>query len=222
MSLPRLHFNMHSDRRTFLAQATRLLSLAALASAFPSKAAGRTSAYPFSLGVASGSPRPDSVILWTRILPDPLDARSSGQQPFSMRWEIAEDEAFRRIAAKGDAVANPVVISGDVHTFYAADIKAGFFRKASAGNPVIATEFCGTSVTSNSRPQSRTEQYVAQNPHIKYGRSDRRGYVMMEIKPGGAAIRFQALDNVRQAGSGVSTAARFAIENGRPGVVQTG
>jgi hypothetical protein len=30
--------------------------------------------YPFSLGVASGSPLPDSVILWTRILPDPLDA----------------------------------------------------------------------------------------------------------------------------------------------------
>lgn len=528
---------MHSDRRNFLAHSARLLSLAALASAFPTKAASRSPAYPFSLGVASGSPRPDSVVLWTRILPDPLDAQSSGQQPYAVRWEIAEDEAFRQIAAKGQAtalpelahsvhvdatglrpdrwywyrfmlgdavspagrtrtapaavampaslrlafascqhwefgqyaahryiaaeapdlvaflgdyiyewgpyelahpasprrrsnesitladyraryaqyksdphlqashlaapwivtwddhevandyandrderldtnffarraaayqafyehmplrlsslpdgpqrfahlriyerydwgrlarfhvlddrqyrsyhacqragrggsdsvtasctdladpvrtllgsaqeawlmegfassrakwnilaqqtfmaqssqvpvtseddgrfwndgwdgyptarkrlldglvkheVSNPVVISGDVHTFYAADIKANFFRKASADNPVVATEFCGTSVTSSSRPQSRTDQYVAQNPHIKYGRSDRRGYVMMEVKPSGATVRFQALDDVRLAESGQSTIASFAIEDGRAGVVRTG
>ena len=31
--------------------------------------------YPFRLGVASGSPLPDAVVLWTRILPDPLRCR---------------------------------------------------------------------------------------------------------------------------------------------------
>lgn len=528
---------MHSDRRNFLVQSARLLSLAALASAFPSRAATRTASYPFSLGVASGSPRPDSVVLWTRILPDPLDAQSSGHQPYTVQWEIAEDEAFRQIAVRGKATAlpelghsvhvdaaglrpdrwywyrfmlgdavspagrtrtapdadampaslrlafascqhwefgqyaahrhiaaeapdlvaflgdyiyewgpydiahpasprrrsnesftladyraryaqyksdpflqashqvapwivtwddhevandygkdrderldphflarraaayqafyehmpvrlhalpdgphryahlrihqrydwgrlarfhvldnrqyrsyqacqradrggsssvtagcaeladpsrsllgadqeawlmdgfasskarwnilaqqtlmaqasqvpvekegdghfwtdgwdgypaarrrlleglvkheaaNPLVISGDVHTFYAADLKTDFFRKASGDNPVVATEFCCTSVTSSSRPQSRVDQYVAQNPHIRYGRSDRRGYVSMEIRPSGTAVRFQALDDVRLADSGVATAAAFAVEDGRPGVVRTG
>lgn len=29
--------------------------------------------YPFKLGVASGDPRPRSVVLWTRLAPDPLN-----------------------------------------------------------------------------------------------------------------------------------------------------
>ncbi len=33
----------------------------------------RFSDYPFKLGVASGEPYPDSVVLWTRLAPDPLN-----------------------------------------------------------------------------------------------------------------------------------------------------
>jgi alkaline phosphatase D len=114
--------------------------------------------------------------------------------------------------------ANPVVISGDVHTFYAADLKRDFNRAASADNPVIATEFCGTSVTSNSRPQSRTDRYVADNPHIKFGRSDRRGFVLMEVTPAKMLVRFQGLDDVARADSGIATMASFVMEDGRPGL----
>jgi len=116
--------------------------------------------------------------------------------------------------------ANPVVLSGDVHTFFAADLKPDFNRATSRDNPVIATEFCGTSITSSSRPQARTEQYVADNPHIKYGRSDRRGFVMMEVTPSHTIARFQALDDVSRADSGLSTIASFAVEDGRPGIVR--
>ncbi|WP_414691456.1 alkaline phosphatase D family protein [Noviherbaspirillum sp.] len=119
-------------------------------------------------------------------------------------------------------VSNPVVISGDVHTFYAADLKPDFFRDTSAANPVIATEFCGTSVTSNSRPQARTDQYVAQNPHIRFGRSDRRGYVMMEVTPSRTTAHFRALDNVWRSDSGASTIATFLVEDGHPGVAKVG
>jgi alkaline phosphatase D len=116
--------------------------------------------------------------------------------------------------------ANPVVISGDVHTFYAADLKQDFNRGTSAENPVVATEFCGTSVTSSSRGQARTNQYVAQNPHIKYGRSDRRGFVMMEITPTRTTARFQGLDDVGRGDSGMSTLASFVVEDGKAGVVE--
>ena len=36
--------------------------------------APRWAADPFSLGVASGGPRPDGFVLWTRLAPDPLSA----------------------------------------------------------------------------------------------------------------------------------------------------
>lgn len=525
---------MHFDRRTFLAQSARLTSLVALAAAFPTTAIGRAAAYPFSLGVASGSPRPTSIVLWTRILPDPLNPESVAQMPLAVRWEIAEDDGFRRIAARGDATAlpalahsvhvnveglqpgrwywyrfmlgdaispigrtrtapspeimplslrfafascqhwefgqygahrhiaaaapdlvaflgdyiyewgpydlahpasprrvnesftladyraryaqykadphlqaahhaapwivtwddhevandygadqdarldpkfiarraaayqafyehmpvrlpalpsgphrfasmqmydrydwgrlarfhvlddrqyrshhacpksgqggsnsvtascteriasartllgreqeiwladgfrsspakwnilaqqtlmaqatqiplaksgdgrfwtdgwdgypaargrllneitrqrpaNPIVISGDVHTFYAADLKHDFNRATSTGNPIVATEFCGTSITSSSRPQARTDQYVAHNPHIKYGRSDRRGYAMMEVTPSKTVVHFQGIDDVAHADSGSMKLASFLVEDGRCGVVR--
>jgi alkaline phosphatase D len=55
---------------------------------------------PFALGVASGSPTADSVVLWTRIALPP------GAQPVTVHWEVAHDEAFTRIARKGQARAS--------------------------------------------------------------------------------------------------------------------
>ena len=115
---------------------------------------------------------------------------------------------------------NPLVISGDVHTFYAADLKRNFYRRTSADNPVIATEFCGTSITSSSRPQSRTEQYLVHNPHIKFGRSDRRGFVMVDMTPQRTFTHFQALDDVHDENTEFTTLARFVVEDGKAGIVR--
>ena len=60
----------------------------------------------FTLGVASGSPRPDGVVLWTRLAPDPLQGGGMGEAPVEVRWEVAHDENFARIAAKGSATAD--------------------------------------------------------------------------------------------------------------------
>ncbi|PZU08054.1 alkaline phosphatase D family protein [Sphingomonas sp.] len=62
----------------------------------------------FSLGVASGYPMPGSVILWTRLAPKPLEA-DGGMPPADVpvRWEVAEDEGFARIARSGTARAEP-------------------------------------------------------------------------------------------------------------------
>ncbi|HSV46741.1 MAG TPA: alkaline phosphatase D family protein [Ramlibacter sp.] len=61
---------------------------------------------PFSLGVASGSPRHDSVVLWTRLVAPGWFA-SLGQAPITVRWELAHDEAFVRIVTQGQAQALP-------------------------------------------------------------------------------------------------------------------
>lgn len=64
----------------------------------------------FALGVASGDPRPDSVILWTRLVNDPMaDDGGVPAQPLPVRWEVAADESFDDIVASGDAVAEPAL-----------------------------------------------------------------------------------------------------------------
>lgn len=60
----------------------------------------RLASSPFTLGVASGAPEPDSVVLWTRLM-------GAGQHAATLRWEIAHDEQFRRIAQRGQAQALP-------------------------------------------------------------------------------------------------------------------
>jgi alkaline phosphatase D len=65
------------------------------------------SAYPFSLGVASGDPAPDGVVLWTRLAPRPLEPGGGMKpEPVEVAWEVAEDEAMTRIVRAGKATAN--------------------------------------------------------------------------------------------------------------------
>jgi alkaline phosphatase D len=64
-------------------------------------------AYPFTLGVASGDPWPDSVVLWTRLAPEPLDGGGMPMANVDVLWEMARDRAFAAIVQKGTAVARP-------------------------------------------------------------------------------------------------------------------
>jgi alkaline phosphatase D len=110
---------------------------------------------------------------------------------------------------------NPVVIGGDVHSFWVTDLKRDFDDPAS---PVVASEFVGTSITSQlDRPQAAQDALVAENPHIKYGDLTRRGYVHMELTPARARAELRGLDNVTSRGAGIATMATFVVEDGRPG-----
>lgn len=64
--------------------------------------------YPFTLGVASGYPTPHSVVLWTRLAPEPLQP-DGGMLPQNMEvaYELANDPAFAKVQARGKAVAVP-------------------------------------------------------------------------------------------------------------------
>ena len=45
--------------------------------------------YPFPLGVASGDPLPDGVVLWTRLAPEPLDGGGMPMANVEVAWEVA-------------------------------------------------------------------------------------------------------------------------------------
>src|ERR671937_2861707 len=67
----------------------------------------RIHGYPFTLGVASGDPLPDAVVLWTRLAPKPLEGGGMPMAPVEVDWEIARDARFTAIAQKGTTLARP-------------------------------------------------------------------------------------------------------------------
>lgn len=72
--------------------------------------AARLPGDPFGLGVASGDPGPDRVILWTRLAPTPLsegDRSGMPADPVDVVWEVATDDRFTRVVAQGVATAEP-------------------------------------------------------------------------------------------------------------------
>lgn len=63
---------------------------------------------PFTLGVASGECRPRSIVLWTRLAPQPLQPDGGlPARPFAVRWELAADSGFARVVRSGEATAWP-------------------------------------------------------------------------------------------------------------------
>jgi len=63
--------------------------------------------YPFSMGVASGDPVPDGIVLWTRLAPKPLEGGGMPMVNIEVDWEIARDARFQAIAQKGTTLARP-------------------------------------------------------------------------------------------------------------------
>jgi alkaline phosphatase D len=101
------HLPSASNRREFLSRCAAIgVSAYGLAPARGSRS--RLRAYPFTLGVASGDPTPQGVVLWTRLAPEPLAPGGGlGPQTVTVRWEIAQDENFARVVLRGDVIATP-------------------------------------------------------------------------------------------------------------------
>jgi len=51
---------------------------------------------PFALGVASGRPRSDSIVLWTRLLVDEQDRATAGNDPVDVTVEVFADSALKQ------------------------------------------------------------------------------------------------------------------------------
>src|SRR6187455_3262540 len=92
------------SRRTFV-----LGGLAAAGTmVVPLRGARAAAAFPFRLGVASGDPGPDSVVLWTRLAPAPLDGDGHGgmaNADVAVEWQVSSTAAFTTLVASGTVTA---------------------------------------------------------------------------------------------------------------------
>ncbi|MBO3751394.1 alkaline phosphatase D family protein [Streptosporangiaceae bacterium NEAU-GS5] len=65
---------------------------------------------PFAVGIASGDPLPGGIVLWTRLVTDPLVPDGRGGMPsraYDVDWQLAADEAFKTVVRSGTATARP-------------------------------------------------------------------------------------------------------------------
>jgi len=112
-------------------------------------------------------------------------------------------------------VGNAVVLTGDVHQHYAADLKANY---ADPQSPIVASELVGTSITSGGDGNDNVQEAaLRENPWIKYN-ANRRGYVRCTLSRSQYQADFRTLPFVSKPDAPAATAASFVLEDGRPGL----
>ena len=120
-------------------------------------------------------------------------------------------------AVAASPVKDTLVLGGDVHSFWAADLKQDF---ASPKSRTVATEFIGGSITSQGPANERIQLVKAKNPHIRSVTSGVNGYAHVALDAKKALVSFRTVRSVKEPDSPVQTLARFAVEAGKPGVVR--
>jgi alkaline phosphatase D len=151
----------------------------------------------------------------SQICPGGIDT-PLGRRIYSDGWDgypRARERLVQSIAqARG---GNVVCLSGDVHRHMAAQLRAQGNQRNS---PVVAGEFVCSSVTSHGVSEAVMALMRSSNPDIVHGRSDERGYALIDVTPGAATCEFRATPFPAKADVRLTTQARFAIEDGRPGI----
>ena len=112
-------------------------------------------------------------------------------------------------------VRNAVVLTGDVHSHWAAEVRERFDDPSS---PVVATELVTTSISSGgdgSDTRDEIAQLLPENPHIRYF-SNRRGYVRTRITADELRADFRVVPFVSQPGAEVYTGASFVVPDRAP------
>jgi alkaline phosphatase D len=132
------------------------------------------------------------------------------------------DRVFDMIDAAG---GNVVVLTGDIHSAWAndlardpnnPDVAAGGYDKAS-GAGSRAVEFVATSITSPGLPDpdgAVSGIVFAQNPHIKHIDLDRRGYLLLDLKPERVVGEFWVIDTVAAPSSVQTLGAAWEVRDG--------
>jgi alkaline phosphatase D len=140
-------------------------------------------------------------------------AENGGKSIYTDGWD-GYPAARRRLIESMAKVPNPVVIGGDVHAFHVSQLKSDFDDPAS---PVLASEFVGTSISSQHGGQEWLDKRRPANPHLLFADGRFRGYVRAELAPKRMTVDLRAMESVRTRDAACSTLASFVVEDGRPG-----
>lgn len=116
-------------------------------------------------------------------------------------------------------ISNPVVITGDLHSSWVNDLKLDF---ADPQSPIVATEFVGTSISSQFPKEYVKAVKLARiaNPHVKFFEGTKHGYVRCLLTPEYLQSDYRVVSTILDPeGEGeIDTLASFVVKNGQLGV----
>ena len=107
--------------------------------------------------------------------------------------------------------SNPVVLSGDIHSFWANDLH---LRPEDPASPRVAHELVGTSITSHGPDYAALMANMTDNPQIRFCDSRQRGYMMLGLTPDALTAHFRTVSDVTDVNATLSTLRSFVLENG--------
>lgn len=144
-----------------------------------------------------------------------VNRRQNGRDRFTMdHWagyEVSRKRLVECLASRPGA--NPVVLTGDVHSNWVNDVRA------TSDGPTVATELVGTSLTTGGDGQDvprLMEAVLSDNPFVRFY-NEQRGYVVCHVTPARLQADYRVVSGVTTPGAPCGTRARFVIESGRPG-----
>src|SRR5690606_5011842 len=89
-------------------------------------------------------------------------------------------------------VRNPVILGGDLHAFFVADIR----QDPARDSPVVATELVTTSISSQAADAAHYAALRAANPHLRHADGSRRGYLLLDMRGDSLEASLMGLDDV--------------------------
>lgn len=153
---------------------------------------------------AISKPMPWSIVAQSTLLAKINAPAGKESKIWTDGWEGYPFAKQRLVDSfKAQPALHPVVLSGDVHLNVVAQVEG------------VATEFCGTSLTSQTgwHPE-REPSFYADNPHVPYFNSERRGYAWAEVTPQRWTTTLMGTEDVRDPASATKPMAQFAVEWG--------
>ena len=114
-------------------------------------------------------------------------------------------------------IANPVVLSGDIHAFMVNDVNR---QPQDYDSPIVATELVSSSISSRGPPQQTFDRWLAENPNVRLGVGGRRGYLKIAVRPDRLHADLVAVDDPTREDSATRVIASFDVADGKPGVAR--
>jgi alkaline phosphatase D len=157
-------------------------------------------------------------ILAQQVMMGLVDLVPGEEHGYSMdQWPGCAHERMELVRFMAERnVANPVVLTGDIHSNWVNDLRVDDRRPEM---PVVATEFVGTSISSGGNAPAEVkglDQLLSENPCVRF-HSRQRGYVRCTVTPREWKSEFMVTPDVEKPGSPTSLLKTFVVESGTPG-----
>jgi alkaline phosphatase D len=128
-------------------------------------------------------------------------------------YPMARDRILNFLEAT--RTSNPIVLTGDIHSSFVADLKRDFLNPNSR---TLATEFVGPSITSVF-PEIAigfAQAAMPDNPHLKYFDAAHRGYSRVQVTRNTLRTDYRVI-NTLEPSAKVRTASSWVVIDGQPG-----